>query len=64
MCICIGGQYSNCDSDFFMVWVWFFSKASLSYEAMFSWISFVFGNEDEQLACSDVVVNFDDVKPE
>lgn len=39
----------------------FFSKASLSYEEVFSWISLFFGNEDEQLACSDVVVNFDDV---
>lgn len=47
-----------------MVWVWFISKASVSSEAVFSWISLFFGNEDEQLACSDVVVNFDDVKPD
>lgn len=42
----------------------FFSKASLSYKEVFSWISLFFGNEDEQLACSDMVVNFDDVKPD
>lgn len=37
-------------------------KATLCYEVMFLWISLSFGNEDQQLATSDEVVNFDDVK--
>lgn len=58
------GNIQSVSGIFFMVWVWFISKASVSSEAVFSWISLFFGNEDEQLACSDVVVNFDDVKPD
>jgi len=58
MCVCIGWQYSNCDSDFL------FFKANMSYEAMFSWLSLSFGNADKQLASADEVVSFDDVRPD